>query len=122
MTDSQIVVQGVEEPAEAGSLPLIVYVLYLVGLAVPLTGLIGLIMAYVAKGGAPAWVQSHYRWLIRTFWIGLLWAVLAGATLFIFVGYVIGLASLIWYIIRVVKGFVALQKKQPVADPATWLV
>src|SRR5689334_17181301 len=42
-----------------------------------LIGLIGLILAYVKQGDAAGtWLQSHYRWLIRTFWFSVLWNVL----------------------------------------------
>src|SRR5258708_39589824 len=58
------------DPQEAATAN-IVYILYLVGLIVPMTPIVGLIMAYVNYGDAPEWVQSHYRFQIRTFWIGL---------------------------------------------------
>ena len=35
-----------------------------------IVGLIGIIMAYVKRGDATGtWLASHYRWLIRTFWL-----------------------------------------------------
>ncbi|MXZ09042.1 MAG: hypothetical protein F4Y79_06295, partial [Gemmatimonadetes bacterium] len=46
----------------------IVYILYLAELVVGITGLIGVIMAYVNRSDAPEWLASHYRFQIRTFW------------------------------------------------------
>src|SRR4051794_34155120 len=58
-------------PAEGDTAKLI-YILYLASLIVGVTAIVGLIMAYVNRGGAPEWVETHYRLQIRTFWIGLL--------------------------------------------------
>ena len=67
------------EPAPAStSNAQIIYILYLVSLVVGVTGIVGVIMAYVYRGEAPDWLQSHYRFQIRTFWIGLLYVVLSG--------------------------------------------
>ena len=50
----------------------IVYILYLVSLLFGITGIIGVVMAYINKDDAPEWVQTHYQFQIRTFWIGAL--------------------------------------------------
>lgn len=107
-------------PSDAGNMPMITYVLYLVGLLIGPATLVGLIMAYVAKGDAPEWAQTHYRWLIRTFWISLVWGVIGVVTAFLVIGYVILLVGVVWYLVRVIRGFVAMQKKQPIANPASW--
>ena len=57
-------------PAVNSSTAKLVYILYLVGLVFGITGIIGVIVAYVNKGDAPEWMQSHYRFQIRTFWMG----------------------------------------------------
>ena len=50
----------------------IVYILYLVSLLFGITGIIGVVMAYINKDDAPEWLQTHYQFQIRTFWIGAL--------------------------------------------------
>ncbi|HEY6104626.1 MAG TPA: hypothetical protein VIV59_01495, partial [Anaeromyxobacteraceae bacterium] len=50
----------------------VVYVLYLVSLVTGVTALVGVVMAYVYQGDAPDWLKTHYRFQIRTFWLGLL--------------------------------------------------
>jgi uncharacterized membrane protein len=63
---------GADADTNAKTLTTIVYGLYLAGfLTAGLTTIAGVIMAYVAKGSAPAWAQSHYSFQIRTFWIAL---------------------------------------------------
>lgn len=56
--------------------PKIIYALYLAGIIIPFVGIIGVIMAYVNKDDNPEWLQSHYQFLIRTFWIGFLYLVI----------------------------------------------
>jgi len=114
------------EPAEAqagvNSGPAkIIYILYLVGIVVPLVSIVGVVMAYVNKGEAPDWLQTHYRFQIRTFWIGFLYASIGVATTVILVGYLILLFCLIWFIVRCVKGMSSLDKTQPVPDPGSWM-
>ena len=99
----------------------IVYILYLVGIIIGITGLIGLIMAYVNRSSAPEWVQTHYRFQIRTFWIGLLIGVIGVVTSVIIIGWLILLFYVIWLIIRCVKGMGYISKAQPHPNPATWL-
>ena len=98
-----------------------VYILYLVGLLVPLTPLVGVIIAYVSRGQAPEWAQAHYRFQIRTFWIGLLYSVIGVVTCFIIVGiFWLGFV-LVWWVVRCVKGMQALSAGAPYERPATWM-
>ena len=119
MTD-QAAAAGGNNPAE-GKTANIVYILYLVGLINGITSLVGIVMAYVNRGSAPEWVQTHYRYQIRTFWIGLLYGIIGVAAMIILIGWAIILFTVIWWIVRCVKGFQALGGGQPVANPATWL-
>lgn len=108
--------------AKAGSTANIVYILYLAGVIVGITPLIGVIMAYVNRNGAPAWVETHYTFQIRTFWIGLLFSVIGLVTTFILIGWLILLLILIWWIVRCVKGMQVLGRGQPYPNPETWMV
>ena len=59
-------------------LALIVYILYLAAYVVGITAVIGVIIAHVQVGTAEPVLASHYRFQIRTFWIGLLYLVVGG--------------------------------------------
>ena len=107
-------------PAE-GDTALIVYILYLVGLAVGVTAIVGVVMAYVNRADAPEWVQTHYRFQIRTFWIGLLYALISLVTMIIVVGIFFGIFTFIWWIVRCVKGLKSLTQGAAYENPATWL-
>lgn len=106
-----------DEGADANT----VYILYLVNLLVGVTGIIGLIMAYVNKSGAPEWVQTHYRFQIRTFWIGLLYVFIGVVTTFIVVGIFWLCFVLVWWVVRCVKGMQAISLGQPYERPSSWL-
>jgi len=67
-------------PRPAGG---VVYALYILGLFHGLTLIIGLIMAYVVRGSAGPANASHYTYLIRTFWISLIWMVIGGGILLV---------------------------------------
>ena len=98
-----------------------VYILYLVGLAVGITGIVGLVMAYVNRTDAPEWVQLHYRYQIRTFWIGLLYGVIGLVTAVILIGLFVWLFAVVWLIVRCVKGMQAITRGEPPASVTTWL-
>jgi uncharacterized membrane protein len=98
-----------------------VYILYLVSLLVGVTSIIGVIMAYVNRAEAPEWVQTHYRFQIRTFWIGLLYG-LIGIVTFIFVIGIFWLMFVaVWWIVRCAKGMQAISRGMPYERPASWL-
>jgi uncharacterized membrane protein len=99
----------------------VVYILYLVSLVVGVTSIIGVIMAYVYKDAAPESLYSHYRFLIRTFWIGLLYVLVGMALAVVAIGYLIILFWVVWLIVRCVKGLQYLERGEPHPDPGTWM-
>jgi uncharacterized membrane protein len=91
----------------------------LVGLA----GIVGVIIAYIKRGDARgSWLESHFTWLIRTFWWSLLWGLLAGLVLItlglVLIGIPIAIAMFaitsIWGIYRVVRGYLAFKDSKRV--------
>ena len=66
-------------------------------------------------------MKTHYALQIRTFWIGLLYAAVSGVLAFVFIGFFTGLFTVVWIIVRCVKGLQALERRQPYPDPNTWL-
>lgn len=99
----------------------LIYILYLVGLVLGITSLVGVIMAYVNKGDSPDWVKTHYSFQIRTFWIGLLFLVVGIVTSFIMIGFLIILFWYVWLIIRCVKGMQALSRGERHPNPGSWM-
>jgi len=99
----------------------IVYALYLASLMFGITGLIGLIVAYVNQAQASGVEAAHFRFQIRTFWIGLLYAVICGITSVVGVGMLLFLALLVWWIVRSVKGLMAISEGRAPDNVTGWL-
>ena len=100
----------------------LVYILYFIGVVTSgLVSLAGVIVAYLKRSEASAAAASHFTFQIRTFWIGLLFGVVSVLTLFIGIGFLLGLATLVWYLVRAIKGFMLALDGKPIADPDTWL-
>jgi len=97
------------------TLTTVVYALQAVGFFVQITWIVAVVINYVkldeTKG---TWLESHFRWQIRTFWWGLLWAALGVITFLIVIGWLILIADAIWIIYRIVKGALALNDGKPV--------
>jgi len=100
----------------------LVYFLYLASLVLGVTSLIGLVFAYLNRGKHGGWVDTHYTYQIRTFWIGLLYGVVAGVLSIVLIGFVLMIAVIVWFIIRSVVGLQRATQGQPVANPESWLI
>ena len=84
--------------------------------------IIAVIINYVKRSEAQGtWLESHFRWRIRTFWFALLWVVIIGivsglliAVLIGFATWAIGVIALgIWAIYRIARGWLRLNDRKP---------
>lgn len=93
---------------------LVIYALYAASLFTGVTAVVAIVMNYVKRDAAAGtWLESHFRWQIRTFWFGLLWAVIGSITLLLVIGWLILVADCVWLIYRVVKGWLNLNDNKP---------
>lgn len=82
------------------------------------TALVAIIINYVKKDDVyGTWLESHFRWQIRTFWIALAWSSFGVLTLLIIIGYPILIAAGVWVIYRIVKGWLYLIDGKPMYAP-----
>jgi uncharacterized membrane protein len=100
----------------------LVYILYLAGFVVGISSLIGLVFAYVNRGKSDALADSHYTFLIRTFWIGLLYGLVSCVLMLAAVGFLLIFATLVWAIARCIIGLQAVSRGAPIAKPQSWLL
>ena len=119
------------------SLIILIHVIYGLHAASLITGIIGaatvvgafltgwpsiiaVILNYAKRSEARGtWLESHFRWQIRTFWFGLLWVTLC----LLFVVATLGIGILIawaplgavglWFIYRIARGWLALIDRRP---------
>jgi uncharacterized membrane protein len=116
--------QSTERPTSFVSqrgLALTVYILYLIGYLTGFTAMVGVIIAHVKASSADEILRSHYRFQIRTFWIGLLYLVLGWLLVYVLIGILILLWWLVWSMVRIIKGMVVLNDGRPIAKPKSWL-
>ncbi|OCC24103.1 hypothetical protein MB02_08380 [Croceicoccus estronivorus] len=101
--------------------PTIISLLYLGSCLLFVTGIIGLVLAYVWRGEPHEdWESSHYTYLIRTFWLGLLGTVVSTLLMIVLIGFILLAGVAILVIVRCVLSLVAAQKQQPMPNPETW--
>jgi uncharacterized membrane protein len=116
-----VVNQAVVDRPVSNNIATIIYVLYLLALVSGITGIVGLVMAYIYKDDAPDWLRTHYEFQIRTFWIGLLYAVIAGILCTILIGFLLFFLLAVWWIVRCVKGLKYLDQRAPYPDHRSWM-
>lgn len=100
----------------------VVYVLYAIGVIFGLFSVAGVIVAYIKRGDVSGTImESHFTWLIRTFWITLIGGIVGIVLLFIFIGWIVLIAVGVWYIWRVAKGWLKLNDGEALPDPQAWV-
>ncbi len=103
-------------------MPAVTYGLYFVGLFTGVPILAGAVLAYVVRAKAGPAMQTHYTYLIRTFWGAVLWSIAGGALIIVGIptsivlvgipllmlgGAILGLVYL-WILLRLVVGSIHL--------------
>jgi uncharacterized membrane protein len=88
-----------------------------------LPSIIAVVMNYARQSDVRGtFLESHFRWQIRTFWFALLWAIVIPAVSFLLIFIVVGLFTWwigyallgIWVIYRIIRGWLALRDHRPV--------
>jgi|ERR1700704_3155761 uncharacterized membrane protein len=98
----------------------VIYYLYLASIVLGVTAVVGVIMAYMNQGTSGDWLDSHYTYQVRTFWIGLLYAVIGVVLTMAVIGIVVLIGVFIWWIVRNLKGLKLAGARQPIPEPTTW--
>lgn len=99
----------------------LIYILYLVGFVVAITHLVAVVMAYISRGKGEAWLDTHYTYQIRTFWIGLLYGLISALLLLVVIGAFMMALVAVWVVVRCIKGLQAASRREPIANPTTWM-
>lgn len=132
MTDSVTVAR----PHEDRVVPAVIYGLYLFGaFSALITVFIGLIIAYAQRGTAGERMETHYTFLIRTFWLSIGWfiigiglivfgiplmLVLIGFPMVVAGGLILSVVGL-WFIARCGLGAYYLAQDEAYPRPMSWL-
>jgi uncharacterized membrane protein len=81
--------------------------------------LIAVIINYVKRSETRGtWLESHFRWQIRTFWFALLWGAIGVVLILSIVGAIIGIPLFIvvglWVVYRVARGWLRLLSEKSI--------
>jgi uncharacterized membrane protein len=82
--------------------------------------IVAVILNYIKRSDVRGtWLESHFRWQIRTFWFGLLWVSLC----FAFIVFTLGIGIIVawlplllvglWFVYRIARGWLALRDGRP---------
>ena len=76
--------------------------------------IVAVILNYVKRGEVRGtFLESHFRWQIRTFWFALLWVAIGGVLFLTIIGIPLGVGVFfgagVWVIYRLVRGWLALR-------------
>ena len=83
--------------------------------------IIAVILNYIYQHGTRGtYLESHFRWQIRTFWFAALWIVI-GVMLFVTLigiplAWIMCIAAGVWVIYRVARGWLTLQDRKPMVS------
>ena len=85
--------------------------------------IIAVVLNYMNAGEARGtWLESHFRWQLRTFWFALLWAVVALLVAFTLIGIPVAVALMlgvgVWVLYRLFRGWSALGAEKAVVMKA----
>ena len=92
----------------------VIYGLYAAGFIVGISVIAAIVLNYLKRDDVRGtWLESHFRWQMRTFWFGLLWGVIGGILTLVVIGVGVLVANGIWIIYRIVKGWLNLNDGKP---------
>ena len=92
---------------------LLVYILQAASCVIFITWIVALIVNYVKRDDVKnTLAETHFTWQIKTFWYGLLWAIVGSITVWVGIGFVVWFVNYIWLIYRIVKGIIYLNDEK----------
>lgn len=66
------------------------------------------------------WLESHYKWQIKTFWFALLFVLIGTATVPFLFGFVVLAGGIIWTVHRIARGWISLNKSKEVTKASKY--
>ena len=95
----------------------VIYGLYEASFLVGITSIVAIILNYVKRGDvAGTYLESHFTWQIRTFWISVIVAIIGALLMLVLVGWLVWLADMVWVVYRLVMGGLRLSESQPIVE------
>lgn len=99
----------------------LIYGGFLIGLLLPGINVAAAAAAWFARGAGDEVMRLHYANQISIFWKSVVYVVICLALTYFLFGVLLIMATIIWYILRVLKGLKALAAGLPPENPQRWL-
>lgn len=137
---SQYPTDTIRQTADLGGLVTLTHVIYALHAFAVVTGVVGsatiigsfvaslpsilaVILNYMKRSAVRGtWLESHFRWQIRTFWFALLWILVAVVMAITLIGLPFALALVagagLWIVYRVIRGWLNLLDRSVMPMPA----
>ncbi|MGH8678249.1 MAG: DUF4870 family protein [Burkholderiales bacterium] len=82
--------------------------------------IIAVILNYANRSEARgSYLESHFRWQIRTFWFAAMWALITALLIVTIIGivvaWIVAIGAGLWVIYRIARGWLALSNREPVS-------
>ncbi|WP_231924186.1 DUF4870 family protein [Gallibacterium genomosp. 1] len=91
------------------------YWLYIASFLITFLSIVAIVIAYVFRDDVRGtYLESHFNYQIRTFWIGLLYAIICTVLCLVMVGYILFIGWAIWLLVRSIKGLRLLNRDQAI--------
>lgn len=84
--------------------------------------IVAVVINYVTRGRVRGtWLDSHWRWQLRTFWYAALWLLVSGLLVITLIGipfaWLLLVATGLWVLYRVIRGWMALLDRKGMLIP-----
>ncbi len=84
--------------------------------------IVAVIINYVTRDRVRAtWMETHWRWQLRSFWFAALWLLVAGLLMITLIGIpaaiLVVVSTGLWVLYRVIRGWMALLDRRPMPVP-----
>ena len=97
----------------------VIYGMYAASILIGISAIVGIVLNYIKRDDvAGTWLESHFRWQIRTFWYTLLWGVIGCILAIVVIGFAVLFADFVWFVYRVAKGWIRLNEGKPMYVPS----
>jgi uncharacterized membrane protein len=112
-TDSVVLADDSEKALR--ELTTVVYALQASSFLLGITLIAGVVVNYLKRDAvAGTWLESHFRWQIRTFWWSIAWGAIGFVTAIVLIGFLIWLVAAVWFVYRIARGWLRLSDRRPV--------
>ena len=111
--EKERLISGVEAQEEQSlkMITTVVYALQAASFFIGLSFIAAVIINYIKQPQVEGtWLESHFRWQIRTFWFSLLWSIIGFVLVFVLIGYLVLPAVALWVIYRIARGWINLSE------------